>query len=95
MNTHSSAPARTFAQELKELTKQKSGAKISAAKLVDYIRERAREEAHWGYNCLQLDQNNSNITSNEDVLKFVREALIADGFTQVVVEPGVIAVSWQ
>lgn len=83
-----------FAQELKELTKQKSGAKIAARQTLDYVREKARQQATWGFSCLQLDEHNSNITHNTEVLKLIEDALMADGFAQVIVRPGVIAIAW-
>lgn len=84
----------TFVDQLKQLTKDKSGVKIAATNTVNFVKDRAREHASWGYNGVQLDRNNSTITENKEILKLVEEQLNAEGFTQVIVKPRCIAVSW-
>lgn len=87
-----------FAHQLK--AKTQAAPQTAALITLDIVRDMATRAAEAGRTNCQLDNNHHGsfsecIPTNPEVLALIKKALDSDGFTQVIVAPRCIAISWQ
>lgn len=84
-----------FADQLK--VKTQAAPQVAAIITLHIVRDMATRAAEAGRTNCQLDNNylGAMIPTNPEVLALIKKALDSDGFTQVIVGPGCIAISWQ
>lgn len=86
-----------FAHQLKAMTQAKPALQAEADNALIQIREVAKCRAALGFAFAQIENGSCFpiIPTNKEVLSLIEKALMADGFTQVIVQSGCVAISWQ